>query len=265
MKRILLLLTLVFLTALSGIAQIKIIEHGVIDNGVIVEPGGTEDLSGTTIVKEFETDATTDHVVEVWVENTSETETYTLRCRRIETDVVPGTTNNTCWLNCPIFPQEAGANPDWVVTAGQVQQETIGPGEIATSFAFHYVAQNTIGISTFEVRFVDGDDEDLTYASFNIMYDHDGVVGIDEVKEELDLNMVPNPANDFVSLDLTSINGNVDVKIFNVLGEVMIDRTNLQGGQVVDVETAELRTGIYMVSVLQNNTILNTSRLMVKH
>jgi len=264
MRRTILLFAVAFLTALSGIAQIKIIEHGTVVAGEITEPGGTEDLAGTTVVESVDTD-NLDHVVEIWVENTSETETFSLRCRRIELDVLPGTTNNTCWNLCPISTLDAGEEPDWTVTAGQVQQEILGPGEIATSFAFHYEPQMLVGTSTFEVRFVDSGNEDLTYASFNITYDHDGVVGIEEVKEELVLNMIPNPANDQVSLDLTNVTGNVNVKIFNVLGEVMVDRPNVPAGQRVDFATDALDTGIYMVSILQDNAILNTSRLMVKH
>ncbi|MFT4661410.1 MAG: hypothetical protein ACI8XB_001687 [Patiriisocius sp.] len=264
MKRTL-LFGLIALMTFSGFAQIRIIEHGVLEGGVIVEPGGDVDLSGTTITQDFATDGI-DHVVDIWVENMSETETYTLRCRRLETDVVAGSENNVCWDLCPISTLLAGEDPDWTVATGTtIREEILAPGEIATSFAFHYEPNFTVGISTFEVRFVDGADEDLTYASFNISFDHDGIVGIEEVENVPSFTMIPNPANEIVALDFANLTGDVQLKVFNVLGEVLIERSNVQTGQNFRLETSELQSGIYMVSVLQDNNIVNTSRLMVKH
>ncbi len=232
---------------------------------LITHPNETTDLSGTTITVEFDTD-NIDHEYSVWVKNLSETETYTLACRRIETEVLAGTKNNTCWSLCPFPAWDAGANEDWVVSAGaNILTETIGPGETATSFAFHYEPEELLGISTFEIRFVSSDNVDNTVGSFNLKFDHDEVDGVEDVAGIDLFTMNPNPANESVNLNLKGISGNTQVKVYNVLGEVVLDRTDALGGQLFNMETSELQNGIYMVSILQNNEIIKTSRLMIKH
>lgn len=68
----------------------------------------------------------------------------------------------------------------------------------------------------------------------------------------------PNPAQDFVNINLGSLQGAVDVKIYDLRGVLVLQQT-LQGGATYQVGLQQLTQGLYVVSI--NGSSL---KLMVK-
>ncbi len=94
-------------------------------------------------------------------------------------------------------------------------------------------------------------------------------VGINKVeKNTLALNLVPNPANETVSLTFEVASaGNVNVSVTNILGQNVLNVANtntLPGKQSISINTADLTNGIYIVNVINGNQ-KSSKKLVVKH
>ncbi|MFT4661411.1 MAG: hypothetical protein ACI8XB_001688 [Patiriisocius sp.] len=188
------------------------------DETVQIEPGGTEDFSGTVQVWDVNPQ-TNDFIVDYWVVSESETETYNVICRRIETEVLAGTRNNTCWKFCPIIPKLAVEEPDWLINFGNDPfVEIIVPGDTITSFAQHYYPENLDGCSQLEFRFVTEDDVDLIYTSFNLGFRHGCQIGIEELNTVEELSLFPNPTRGNVQIDLMEESKLLEIVVVNSVG-----------------------------------------------
>jgi hypothetical protein len=271
MKRILLSVLIVSFIALSVDAQLKIIEHGLyqfIDGQpVLVEPAGTEDLGGTTIELVAE-DLTGDNEHQVWVVNESN-ETLTLRCVRTELSVLPETENNVCWGLCPISTQTAGDQPVWIVGGtAPAFTETLAPGDTAITFAFHYEPNQTDGCSLFKIEFFDDATTSILYGSFNLNWEHSSstcVTSVDEF-QNIETSLSPNPASNITALTMSGVDKPVDIQIFDLLGQTIAkDRFNPVSADRYLIDTNDMGNGIYFVSIQDENQVLKTMKLVVKH
>jgi len=94
-------------------------------------------------------------------------------------------------------------------------------------------------------------------------------VSINKVeKNVLALTLVPNPANETVSLSFeVAVLGNLNVSISNILGQNVLDVVNsnaLPGKQSLTINTGDLANGIYIVNVINGNQ-KSSKKLVVKH
>jgi PKD repeat protein len=76
------------------------------------------------------------------------------------------------------------------------------------------------------------------------------------------IGLYPNPANRFVDIELSGINGEVNIRIYNQLGDVMMV-DDLVGGAARRVELTDLAAGIYMV-MIHTDDGFTTKKLMVE-
>lgn len=87
------------------------------------------------------------------------------------------------------------------------------------------------------------------------------------VKENLPLqySIYPNPANTaiYVKLDCGITNDVYNIKLFNIMGELVRTETITDGNNIVNVST--LTDGIYFYSIIKNNQIVETKKLIIKH
>jgi len=79
------------------------------------------------------------------------------------------------------------------------------------------------------------------------------------------LNVYPNPANDFVNIDVSSIEASqFTIEVYDIAGKRVERRFITPGGSdVVRYETAELKRGFYTISVRLNNAVW-TSKLVIE-
>lgn len=273
MKRELLTLTLIVLLTITAQAQLKLIDHGVYEfvggEVILVEPAGTEDLNGTTVdVEAPNMNADNEHAI--WVVNEGD-ESLTIRVVRTEIDVPVGTENNVCWGLCPVNNQAAGEQPVWIVGGTSTAfTETLAPGDTAISFAFHHFPVGVDGCSLYRLDFFDNATVTEVYASFDLRFDHsvtgNCAVGLNDLRDRIQVSLVPNPSSEITNLILEGVDSPVGVQVMDVLGQVVFeDIYTPYADNRMRLNTSSMRNGIYFVSILDQDEILRTIKLVVKH
>jgi len=171
-----------------------------------------------------------------------------------------------CWGLC--YP----ANEDSIFVSSGYVGLNAGQSSSEWDFAGHYFSAyedstiNVIGTSIVEYKFfnVDNEDEFVTVVA-KFVTAPDGV--IDQIMADgFVSDIYPNPATNFITFDyeLTSHVINANVKIMNLLGSVVknieIDKnsTNLR------LDISNLTNGVYFYSVIINNEVYKTKKLIVR-
>jgi hypothetical protein len=78
-----------------------------------------------------------------------------------------------------------------------------------------------------------------------------------------ELRIYPNPANDFVNIDLTGqLNGQNEITIFNALGQPVKTLKSVESLKV-QIDISDLVQGLYYVTVKTDNNLLLTSKLLI--
>ena len=227
----------------------------------IFHEGESEDLNGQTImVDEFASADFMDLPLNVLNEGTTE---MVLRARRTEVDVVAGTEHGVCWVVCPYPDLVAGEQPVYIVNlSGSGMVETIQPGDTVDTFSMHYVTNGMLGSSEFLIEFIDPND--VVVAGFTVEFSTP--VGLNEQLAQADVTLAPNPANENVRLTVDGIDSQLEVRLFDLLGQsVMSTVVNGNASAGVELETSSLRNGIYFVSLGENGKAYRTMKLVVKH
>ncbi|MFC2176093.1 T9SS type A sorting domain-containing protein [Bacteroidota bacterium] len=86
-------------------------------------------------------------------------------------------------------------------------------------------------------------------------------VGVAE-SDDIPISVYPNPATDFIRLDVPSNQGSVLLTIVNVIGEVVESR-QITGRQAVAV--GDLKEGIYLLRLSKNQQPLKTIRVVKRN
>lgn len=89
------------------------------------------------------------------------------------------------------------------------------------------------------------------------------LVGIDEEKDDFaELNLFPNPANKVINLDLRAIEESLNVRIMDFSGRVILERNNLQSGNLESFDVSEYSKGIYFM-LLDNGSTQKVEKFIV--
>ncbi|MGR6087915.1 MAG: M43 family zinc metalloprotease [Arcticibacter sp.] len=80
----------------------------------------------------------------------------------------------------------------------------------------------------------------------------DGTTGLSSQPSLSTVNIYPNPANNFLNIDLTGISSdlNVGIRIVDMTGETVHATYNNMGGQLLRVETSNISAGMYVVEII---------------
>lgn len=117
---------------------------------------------------------------------------------------------------------------------------------------------NSAGLKTAAVKVVSNDFDEAAY-NFNIQGLASLSTGIDQVASEYGIKLYPNPSNSTTVLSMEIKDaGQVSVKVFNMNGqEVMegFEQTLESGKQSIQLNTANLNAGVYLVEVSINGNI----------
>ncbi len=81
-------------------------------------------------------------------------------------------------------------------------------------------------------------------------------------KEVIDMTAYPNPANNVVTVNTTGVDGEVEVKITDILGKVVY---NESVSAVKKIDVSDYKNGVYLISVSENGKAIRTRRIVVKH
>ena len=207
---------------------------------VMVEPDGEE--------------ATVFHAV---VTNNSDN-IVNVKVLRTNVDVLEGTVNSFCFATqCyPPFLDESG---DYLpVPAGGSSPEDDFKGE--------FTANGVLGISIVKYKFFNKDNTD-DFAEVVVKYNSSPDAIDESIAKNINISEVyPNPANQNVSLDYR-FDVNVDaasIKIVNLLGSVVKEVEMNQNAGKISIDISDLNNGIYFYSVVVNNEILRTKKLVIR-
>ncbi len=217
-------------------------------------PDGDVVVSGTTI--ELNSEEENMHQ-EFDVENVSGA-TLNLRIERIKITELEGTEDYLCW----------GANPETgaCYSAGAVSPENpfITPdasdlddgnrGWLAT----YHVTNGFSGCAQYRYYVID--DSDVRRDSVDVFY-----CSTVSIKEDIkvSVSVYPNPASDFVKVQMENEHNNVNFTLYNILGEAVVI-TALSAG-TNEVAVNKLPNGVYFYSILKEGNILETKKLIVRH
>ncbi|UKN00884.1 T9SS type A sorting domain-containing protein [Paracrocinitomix mangrovi] len=88
-------------------------------------------------------------------------------------------------------------------------------------------------------------------------------VGIEE-KIDISLSAYPNPANDEFFINFNGNEGKeFQLVVYNVVGAEVMKKTLVNGLNKLNVE--DLNNGVYFYSIVNNNDIIETKKLLVRH
>lgn len=83
---------------------------------------------------------------------------------------------------------------------------------------------------------------------------HLTATGINNLTENSLIKLFPNPTNSIFTLALNSSN-DATIKVFDVMGNLILEK-NVAKKNEIQINVADLSSGIYFVELLQNNTLI---------
>ncbi|MFP4470987.1 MAG: T9SS type A sorting domain-containing protein [Bacteroidota bacterium] len=239
MKKILLLLLFIGFS-ITGFSQVLELYY----EGELLPAGSTITVAGDPT--EFEL------VSHVSVKNVS-AQVADVYCRKMEIEVVSGTNNYYCWNLC--------YGSDVYLSLLSID---LDPGQTTDEFSGHYQPVNQAGITQMCYSFFDSNNaNDSTY--FYVNYFASGV-GIDEYDaEKMSVSEpYPNPAVSQTSFDYSfATPGNSRIVLMNMLGAVIREEVISNTSGTLQMNISDLREGVYFYSVMHNNEVIETKKLVV--
>jgi len=144
--------------------------------------------------------------------------------------------------------------------------ETIGPGASNSTFYSDLQPSGMVGTSMVDYRFyVDANPSDN--ASISFTFDAT-VTGIAELLASgvVLTNPFPNPANTFTQMGC-NLNGakNAKIVVYNMLGSVVREIKVADKQNLVKISTADLKNGLYLYSLINNDKVIASKKLLVNH
>ncbi len=90
-------------------------------------------------------------------------------------------------------------------------------------------------------------------------------VGINEKKNDISMQVYPNPATESINISFNSFNSEYEVSIIDLAGRVVNSNnyTNLSGFQTINIPVNELEKGSYIITVAGNNESF-TQQVIIK-
>lgn len=187
------------------------------------------------------------------VKNISATQ-IEVKAKKNHITILPNTENNFCFANYCYPPFVFVSSSSSVLT----------PSQKDTTFEADYNAGGVTGVTTVQYVFFNvGNPNDSSWVNVNFQ----GTVGIEDISAVVKIDAFPNPASNNVSF-VYSVPSQVEsqkIIIRNMLGAIVktIDLGDKSTGKK-QINIEDLKDGIYFYSVLANNKICQTRKLIIK-
>jgi len=243
MKKILLSIAVIFVTAFYVNAQSYTLEM----NGVVL---------GETITINPDSAGVAELTFEA-IFNNNTTTGVNIRVIREEISLLEGASSYFCWGAC---------YPPNIDTSGMTMFIPAGGSSIEGDFSAHYVIGESNGVSVIKYTFVNIDNPD-EFVSIVDNFDS-SPLGVDEniLGKVILSDVYPNPATNFVNIDYnfpTEV-ANANVRIVNILGSVVKEQIINTQNSTLQLDVSDIKSGIYFYSVLINNEVYDTKRLVIR-
>ena len=86
---------------------------------------------------------------------------------------------------------------------------------------------------------------------------------VNDISNDIDVNLFPNPASDFINIDMGRTLANVNVEIVSVIGQILISK-DFEGKDIVEIDIHTLKPGVYFVNIIIDNKPGFINQLIVK-
>ncbi len=170
-----------------------------------------------------------------------------IKVKRSPLEIVGGSVNYFCWAgNC--YPPSVSQSPGYL---------TLGAGQSSgdEDFSGHYMPNGNYGDSFIEYEFFNMDNED-EYVKVVVQF-ATTIAGIDE--HDLDVNIYPNPATEYVTIKLSCKMRTV--MVYDYTGsKVMEENVNSSSHKM---NTSLLSPGIYLFKILTEKGV-NVKQIIIK-
>ncbi len=242
MKRTLLVLTLIAINVYV-IAQNLSLSNwaGSISNGTSIDVVGD---SGSTLE------------AHVYITNNSSSGIH-VKVRKVEESIIPFSENYFCWGTC--YSPVVFTSPDSILIDGGATN--------TTDFIGEYYPAGQVGISVIRYVFFDAQNPDDT-VSVTVNYNATPV-GINEtdLQKTVFSNAYPNPATTSTSIAyvLPQKLTNAQIIVRDLLGNTLIEKQLLIKEGKVTLNISDLPDGIYFYSLLMNNQIYKSRKLIIRN
>lgn len=89
--------------------------------------------------------------------------------------------------------------------------------------------------------------------------------GINEVSEKNQFNIIPNPANDLVAIQLLGLaNSDIQIELLDLTGRKIQTSTIFQGSTIAYFDTSKLYNGEYIIKIATGDSLISRKLMIVK-
>ena len=251
MKKVLLSIVSGVLLSIGAYAQ---------DGIEIYEYGQSTDVSGDTL----EVTAPNNDVFDVIMEihnNTGSTVTWKITRRRL--DVPTGWADGLCWGHCTdllggtCYSSDQMTGDLWTSSANSTILFDIPDGECGKLKPQINPDDYVSGVAQYRYYMRDLDNYYIDSVDVKV----DFTASVKQIKEEVSVALHPNPASDFVTINLNNSESGT-IKIVDVLGNVIM-RDAISGSKKVDLDN--FRNGVYFIMIEVPGSKAINRKLIVRH
>lgn len=184
--------------------------------------------------------------VQLAVENISDNN-LNVKVKKTEISVVPGTENSFCWVQC--YDTSVLVSTKYItIPAHSINSD---------DFYGEYYPKGHLGTSI--IRYTFFDMNNATDSASMIAVYVATPVGIEELAENNNLLLYPNPTSGIANLNL-DFGKNVTIEIFNSLGAKVLQENIISNS----IDLSLLPEGIYYYRIKENNQIKTNNVLVIQ-
>jgi hypothetical protein len=183
--------------------------------------------------------------------------TKTLRITRKKILELSGTEDYLCWGDTDstgtCYPTALVAPYDHWTSAEDAELVADQAGWLST----YHVTEGIDGCAQYRYYVIDTDDTRLDSVDVKFC----STVGIEE-NAHLNISVFPNPSVDVVKVMMNENFSNVEFKLFNVAGDLVLNDQLTKGENEVIVKS--LPSGVYFYSILNNGKAIKADKLLIQ-
>lgn len=171
--------------------------------------------------------------------------------------LVEGALSQFCWGLC--YDPATNVSPQYYLLQG-------GESSPEAQFSGHYLPQSNIGTSIVQYNFYNMDNIGQSVSMIVKYVATPSSIAEEAMADGTISDIYPNPASNFATLDyqLTNKVNSAEVKIFNLMGAEVKNALLENNGNKLRMDISELKNGIYFYSILINNDIYQTKKLVIQ-
>ena len=135
---------------------------------------------------------------------------------------------------------------------------TFEDGEHGWLVVYHQ-AEGIPGCAGYRYFIIDEDDNQLDSVDVEFC----SAVNV-EKEDKLILSVFPNPAAELINIEISNaLQLNASFQLYNIVGEVVVSKKVTEGLNKVAI--SNLPNGVYFYSILSNQNILETKKIVIRH